>query len=243
MHTGCTPEDPLYIRCASGVPPVYSARRAGESGGSVRNEPEVCGFAKGLRPGASPCFHLGRQGELTAPPSTAQSSGRFIVFLPSPYQSVLGVNDLPDSMETTLGQNPRGGVRLRQRVGADGANLLMAQSVAHQCCCGFRRVTFALMLGRHAVSNLHHSIRRGRSLEPASADDSAAALMHQRKAMNPGIAKTRSVQQRQPGRRHLRSFVGRHLLDAGADILTRLRHQPQILCFDRPRAHTVVERP
>jgi hypothetical protein len=49
MHTGGTPENPLCIRCTSGVPPVYSARRAGESGGSVRNEPEVCGFAEGLR--------------------------------------------------------------------------------------------------------------------------------------------------------------------------------------------------
>jgi hypothetical protein len=31
---------------------VYSARRPGESGGSVRNEPEVCGFAEGLVQGA-----------------------------------------------------------------------------------------------------------------------------------------------------------------------------------------------
>ncbi len=51
MHTGCTPENPLCIRCTSGVPPVYSARRVGESCGSIRNEPEVCGFAKGYHAG------------------------------------------------------------------------------------------------------------------------------------------------------------------------------------------------
>ena len=57
MYTGGTPEahrrytgesvvHPVYLRCT----PVYTARRAGESGGSVRNEPEVCGFAEGLQP-------------------------------------------------------------------------------------------------------------------------------------------------------------------------------------------------
>ncbi len=30
MHTGCTPEIPLYIRCTSGVHPVYTGRCAGE---------------------------------------------------------------------------------------------------------------------------------------------------------------------------------------------------------------------
>ncbi len=48
MHNGGTPENPLCIRCTSGVPPVYTARTARESGGSVRNEPEVCGFAEGF---------------------------------------------------------------------------------------------------------------------------------------------------------------------------------------------------
>ncbi len=43
MHTGGTPDNPLCIRCTSGVPPVYTARRVGESGGSVRDEPEACG--------------------------------------------------------------------------------------------------------------------------------------------------------------------------------------------------------
>jgi hypothetical protein len=58
-YTGCTPDvhrmytgkclvHPVYLRCTSDVPPVYSARRAGKSGASVRNELEVCGFAEGL---------------------------------------------------------------------------------------------------------------------------------------------------------------------------------------------------
>src|SRR6266480_787559 len=103
-----------------------------------------------------------------------------LVSLPSPYQSIFGINDFADPLETTFGQNSCRGVWLRERVRSDSANVFVAQCVAYQCCRCLRRVTLALMLGSHAVSNFHHAIRRGRPLEAASADYSAGLLMHQR---------------------------------------------------------------
>src|ERR1043166_2994168 len=44
--------------------------------------------------------------------------GRVIVSFPSPYQSILRVNDLSDSSETTFSQDSRRGVRFRERVGS-----------------------------------------------------------------------------------------------------------------------------
>src|SRR6476646_5689569 len=49
--------------------------------------------------------------------------GRIIVSLPSPYQSVLRVNDLSDPPKTTLGQDSRRGIGFRKRVCSGHAHL------------------------------------------------------------------------------------------------------------------------
>src|SRR5258706_4629220 len=94
------------------------------------------------RTGSSPCAGL----------------GRFIVSLPSPYQSVLWVNNLSDPLETTFGQNARRGVGLRKRVCSNHANLPVAESEAHQRPGSLGRVTFALVFWIHSISNLYHTI-------------------------------------------------------------------------------------
>jgi len=49
--------------------------------------------------------------------------GRVIVLLPSPYQSIFGVNDLANVSEAALDQDASRSVLLSERVSADDANL------------------------------------------------------------------------------------------------------------------------
>ena len=166
-----------------------------------------------------------------------QYVGPSILSLPSPYQSVFRIDDFSDSLETAFGQYSRRGVRFRERVCSDYANLSVAKSVVDQRCCCFCCVTLALMLGSHAISNLDHAIRPGRSLEAAFANDTPVDSMHQHKAVNPGIYRGGTVKESQPSCGKFGLFVRLHLLDLRTDVLARLRNQPQILCLNVRRAH------
>ncbi len=70
---------------------------------------------------------------------------------------------------------------------SDNANLLVAKGVAHQRGGCFGRVTLALMLGRHTVSNLNRAVGSRRPREATLADDALGGPMQQHKTMNPWI--------------------------------------------------------
>ena len=120
---------------------------------------------------------------------------------------------------------------------SDPANLPGAQSVTHQRGCGFGRVTLALMLWSHSISNFHDALRCRRSFETALTDYVAAGPMHQHKAMNPRISRTRAVKECKPGWWNFGPFVRLHLLKLRANLFARLGNQLQVLCLDGCRVH------
>ncbi len=82
----------------------------------------TCGHAE---PRIEKSLHAGRVR------CSARFGRAFLAFLPSPYQSVFGVDDLADVTEPTLGQDPCRSVLFWQRVCPDQANPAAAESVDH----------------------------------------------------------------------------------------------------------------
>ena len=85
-------------------------------------------------------------------------SGTFIVSLPSPYQSVLGINDFSKLAETAFGQHSRRGVGSWKRVGSNHAHLSALKSITHQHCRSLCGVTFALVFRCDSVGDLDRPV-------------------------------------------------------------------------------------
>jgi hypothetical protein len=112
----------------------------------------------------------------------------------------------------------------------DDANLPGAKRESHQRIGRFGRVSFALILGRNHVRNLHGLVRARRPLESALSYDGLGDSMHESEAQRPdSIGTCGGLHSREPTRRKCGFLIGIHTFELRTDLVQGWRNQLQAL--------------